>query len=80
MLTLQGVVNILQEVKPKYPIVIRRAGPNDEEAKKMLKEAKEQYGLDIHYFDEKTPMTKAAEIIIDLSNKFKQSKIMKIKK
>ena len=78
--TLQGVVNILQEVKPKYPIVIRRAGPNDEEAKKMLKEAKEQYGLDIHYFDEKTPMTKAAEIIIDLSNKFKQSKIMKIKK
>ena len=53
--TLQGVVNVLIDVKPKYPIVIRRAGPNDLEAKKMVEKAKLEHGLDIHYFDENIP-------------------------
>ena len=69
--TLQGVVNVLKEIKPKFPIVIRRAGPYDQEAKEILMRAKEEHNLDIHYFDESTPLTKAAEIMVDLSNQYK---------
>ncbi|MAG60607.1 hypothetical protein CL619_02355 [archaeon] len=72
--TLTGVADVLIELKPDYPIVIRRAGPHDTEAKIMLAEIKDNYGLDIHYFDEKTPMTKSAEIIVELSKKYKQKK------
>ena len=72
--TLQGVVDVLIEKKPDYPIVIRRAGPNDLEAKKMLLEVKEKYGLDIHYYGEELVLSKAAEIIKKLSDEYKQKK------
>ncbi len=74
--TLEGIMNILIEKKPDFPIVIRRAGPHDEEAKVMLQEIKAKHGLDIHYYDEKTPMTKAAEIMVELSKKYKQAKVV----
>ena len=70
--TLQGTVNVLIERKTPFPVVIRRAGPHDEEAKIMLKETIKKYGLDIHYYDENIPMTKAAEIMVELSNKYKE--------
>jgi len=70
--TLKGVLNVLIEVKPTYPIVIRRAGPHDDEAREALINAKKEYGLNIHYFDENTAMTEAAKIIIELSEKYKQ--------
>ncbi|MBT4151233.1 hypothetical protein HOE52_04675 [Candidatus Woesearchaeota archaeon] len=69
--TLKGIINILIEKKPKFPIVIRRAGPHDEEAKEALMNAKKEYGLDIHYFDENTAMTEAAKIMVELSQKYK---------
>jgi citryl-CoA synthetase large subunit len=69
--TLQGVVNVLKEVRPDFPIVIRRAGPNDDIARKVLMDARSKFGLDIHYFDENTPLTKAVEIMIKLSERYK---------
>lgn len=71
--TLRGVLNVLIEVKPDFPIVIRRAGPHDEEAKAMLLEAKQKYGLDIHYYDEKVPLTQAAKLMVELSELYKKS-------
>ena len=65
--TMKGLIVALKEVKPKYPIVVRRAGPFAEQARDMLMEVSKEYGLDIHYFDETIPLTKAAEIIVDLS-------------
>ncbi len=70
--TLRGVLNVLVEQKPKFPIVIRRAGPHDDEARAMLMEAKEKYGLDIHYYDEKISLTQAAKIMVDLSQQYKE--------
>jgi len=70
--TLRGVLNVLVEQKPKYPIVVRRAGPHDDEARVMLMEAKEQYGLDVHYYDEKISLTQAAKIMVDLSRQYKE--------
>ena len=72
--TLQGILTVLIEQKPNFPIVIRRAGPHDEEAKEALMKAKEEQGLDIHYFDENTAMTEAAKVMVDLSEKYKGSK------
>lgn len=72
--TLQGIVNILKIQKPLFPIVIRRAGPNDDIAKVMLEEARKEFNLDIHYFDETVPLTKAAKIMVDLSNEYKNKK------
>ncbi len=72
--TLQGVLNVLIEVRPDYPIVIRRAGPHDIEAKEMLMQAKKDYGLDIHYFDENLVLSKAAEVIVRLSKEYKLEK------
>lgn len=72
--TLRGVLNVLIELKPTFPIVIRRAGPHDDEARAMLMEAKEKYGLDIHYYDEKILLTQAAKIMVELSEKYKSEK------
>ena len=72
--TLQGIVNILKIKKPTFPIIIRRAGPNDEIAKIMLEKARDEFNLDIHYFDENVPLTKAAKIMVDLSNEYKNKK------
>ena len=69
--TLKGVLTVIEEKKPNFPIVIRRAGPHDDEAKKMIEEVRERCGLSIYYFDENTPLTKSAEIMVDLSNKYK---------
>ena len=38
----------------------------------MLMEAKEKYGLDIHYYDEKILLTQAAKIMVELSEKYKK--------
>ncbi|MDP3989971.1 MAG: ATP citrate lyase citrate-binding domain-containing protein [archaeon] len=70
--TLKGVLIVIEEKKPKFPIVIRRAGPHDDEAKKMIEEIRDRLGLSIHYFDENTPLTKSVEIIIQLSNRYKE--------
>ncbi|MBS3116790.1 acetate--CoA ligase family protein [Candidatus Woesearchaeota archaeon] len=72
--TLGGVLTVLQERKPDFPIVIRRAGPHDEEAKRMLLQAKKELGLDIHYFDEKMPLTQAVNVMIELSNQYKKQR------
>lgn len=60
--TLGGIVDALKEIKPSFPIVIRRAGPRDTEAKEMV-EALE--GLDIIFFGEEISMTESAKILID---------------
>ncbi len=72
--TLRGVLNVLIEKKPDFPIVIRRAGPHDDEAREMLVAAKKEYNLDIHYFDEKILLTQAAKIMVDLAQKYRQQK------
>ena len=72
--TLQGILDVLIEQKPDYPIVIRRAGPYDAEAKEMLMAAKEEYGLDIHYFGEEMILSKAAELMKQLSDEYKTQK------
>ena len=69
--TFKGLIEAFEVIKPKYPIVIRRAGPNDKEAFKLMKEAIEKNNWNINLYDENTPMTVTAKTIVDLSNQYK---------
>lgn len=69
--TLSGIVDALEKIdpKPKYPIVIRRAGPKDNEAFEMLKKVKD---LDLHLYGEATSIPESAKIVADLAKKYAQ--------
>lgn len=69
--TLRGFIEALREVKPKFPIVIRRAGPRDKEAFTMLKEVGEKEGFDFHLFDSQIPIDKAASLVVQLAKEYK---------
>lgn len=63
--TIGGIVDALKEVRPAFPIVIRRAGPNDDKARKLVESLKEETGLDISFFGEEVPMTETAKVLLD---------------
>ncbi|MEK7617073.1 MAG: ATP citrate lyase citrate-binding domain-containing protein [Patescibacteria group bacterium] len=65
--TLMGFVEALREIKPKYPIVIRRGGPNDKKAFEELKVIGKKEGFDFHIFGRETPMTSTAKVMVDLA-------------
>lgn len=72
-ITMGAIINALKEKKPKYPIVVRRGGPYEDEAFAMLRAAAKDYNLDIHIYDDTTPMTLSAKIMADLVNKYKEN-------
>ena len=71
--TLSGIVDALKKIdpRPKYPIVIRRAGPRDAEAFAMLRK---ESGFDLHVYGEETSIPKSAEIIAKLSKEYAERK------
>lgn len=54
--------------KFSFPIVIRRAGPNDKKAFEMLK--KQVKDFDLHLYGEEISITQSAKIIADLAKKY----------
>lgn len=64
--TMRGFVEGLREIKPKpkYPIVIRRDGPRQEEAVLMLREIAEKEGYNFHLFGSETSMAESAKIMV----------------
>ena len=67
--TLSGFLKALRKVrpKPKFPIVIRRGGPRDAEAFKMLKKVKD---FDFHLFGQETSITESAEIMVKEAKRY----------
>lgn len=71
--TLSGFVEGLREAQKQlgheidFPIVIRRAGPHDDEARQMLSEVKD---FDIHLYGEETSITESAKIMRDLAQQY----------
>ena len=66
----EGIKNL--PIRPKYPIVVRRAGPHDQEAFAMLKKFASDYHLDITLFGKETPMSYAAKIMAEKAAAYKQ--------
>ncbi|MAG47655.1 hypothetical protein CL617_03540 [archaeon] len=69
--TFQGLIDAFKEINPQYPIVIRRAGPNDKEAFQLMEEESKKNNWNVHLFNEETPMTLTAETIVSLSQEYK---------
>jgi len=63
--TLSGIMDALKEVKPTFPILIRRAGPRDDEAKQMVKAFAEEFKLDLEFYGEELSMTESAKVLMD---------------
>jgi succinyl-CoA synthetase beta subunit len=59
METLSGFAEALREIKPEYPIVVRRDGPRMAEAKKMLESLASELGLEMVVHDAETPIVEA---------------------
>lgn len=73
--TLSGFLDGVRNTKPKptYPFLIRRAGPNDEKAFQMLRDAMKNEGYDFHLYGSETPMISTAKMMIDLVTKKKRN-------
>lgn len=63
--TFHGIVDALDEVKPAYPIVIRRAGPFENEGMHLMKECAARNKLNMHFFGKETSMSETAEVLAD---------------
>ncbi len=61
--TFAGTVEALDEIKPTYPIVVRRAGPYDEEGMALMKACGERNGLNMTLFGKETSMSESAKVL-----------------
>lgn len=66
--TFMGIVDALDEVKPQYPIVVRRDGPESAEAKQLMMECAARNNLNLQWFDKSTPMADTALVLAKMVN------------
>jgi len=67
--TFQGIVDALDEVKPSYPIVVRRAGPFEEEGMRLMRECAERNHLNMKLFGKETAMSETAKVLAEQISK-----------
>lgn len=72
--TFAGIVDVFEEMRPKYPIVIRRAGPYDNRGKELMEQARDRLGLDLTYFGREDSMTHSAGLIVQKAGAYKERK------
>lgn len=66
--TITAIIKVLKEIKPEYPIVFRRAGPGDKEAKQVVEKTAKELYLDMEWYGEETPITVAAKRMAEKVN------------
>jgi succinyl-CoA synthetase beta subunit len=64
--TFQGVVDALDEIKPTYPIVVRRAGPFEKEGMELMKVCAERNNLRVKLFGKEMSMSETAQVLADM--------------
>jgi citryl-CoA synthetase large subunit len=69
--TFQGIVDALDEIKPKYPIVVRRAGPHEKEGMEIMEECAHRNNLTMKLFGKETSMSETAVILAQIINEEK---------
>ncbi|MBI2675586.1 MAG: succinate--CoA ligase subunit beta [Candidatus Aenigmarchaeota archaeon] len=62
--TMKGVIDALKEIKPNYPIVVRRSGPFEKEGLELLKKAAKEHGWRMEIYGKEMPLTRSAEIMV----------------
>ncbi len=75
--TMRGFLEGLKQVRPRpnFPFVIRRGGPRQEEAKKLLREFAQKEGYEFHIYGSETPMVATAQTVVDLAYRYKKKKL-----
>jgi citryl-CoA synthetase large subunit len=66
--TLKALIDVVIKRKFTKPIVIRRAGPEDEKAFEMIKQSAKEHNLDIDLYGRETPITLSAKYMVDKVN------------
>jgi len=69
--TMQGIVDALKEVKPDFPIVVRRSGPFEKEGLDLLRNAAAEHGLNMTVHGKEMPLTKTAETMVTEAEKYR---------
>ena|SRR3989338_1969742 len=64
--TFNGIVDALDEMKPTYPIVVRRAGPFEKEGMQLMKECEERNHLNMKLFGKEVSMSETASVLSTL--------------
>lgn len=64
--TFAGIADALDVIKPRYPIVVRRAGPNEREGMELMRACAERNGLRMELFGKETPLHEAAAALARL--------------
>lgn len=64
--TFMGIIDALDEIKPAYPIVVRRDGPESAEAMQLMRECGERNNLNMKLFTKAMPMGETAQILADM--------------
>lgn len=64
--TFHGIADALDALRPSFPIVVRRAGPNDTEGMHLLAGVAVRHGLTIRLFGKEVPMDETARTLAEL--------------
>lgn len=66
--TFHGIVDALDEIKPAYPIVVRRAGPFEKEGMQLMQDCAERNGLNMELFGKKVSMSETAKTLAEMTD------------
>ena len=66
--TFMGIVDALDEVKPTYPIVVRRDGTESAAGFSLLEECAMRNNLKIKMFKKEIGMSETAQVLADMIN------------
>jgi citryl-CoA synthetase large subunit len=64
--TFLGIIDVLDELKPSYPIVVRRDGPESIEAIRLVEECAARNNLNLKIFNKDMGMSESAKIFADM--------------
>ncbi|MSU75130.1 MAG: hypothetical protein EXS55_01275 [Candidatus Magasanikbacteria bacterium] len=64
--TFMGIVDALDEIKPAYPIVVRRDGTESAEGFALLEECVKRNNLNIKMFKKETGMSETAQVLAEM--------------
>ncbi|MBI2990279.1 MAG: hypothetical protein HYY51_03790 [Candidatus Magasanikbacteria bacterium] len=66
--TFNGIVDAFDELKPSYPIVVRRAGPYESEGMELMRDCAARNNLNIRFFGKETSMSETAGVLAGMLN------------